>query len=41
MYVLVLLTRKGPKGEKIIEVKALLDCRAGDIFIDKKFVLKH
>jgi hypothetical protein len=36
MYVPVSLTL--PKGEKIIEVKALIDCGAGDTFIDKNFV---
>jgi hypothetical protein len=38
MYVLVSLTSNGPKGEKIVEVKALIDCGAGDTFIDKNFV---
>jgi hypothetical protein len=41
MYIPVSLTSTWNKGEKTVEVKALLDCGAGDTFIDKNFVHKH
>jgi hypothetical protein len=41
MYIPVSLTSTWNKGEKTVEVKALLDCGAGDMFIDKGFVHKH
>jgi hypothetical protein len=41
MYILVSLTSKGPRGEKTIDAQALIDCGAGDTFIDKNFVLQQ
>jgi hypothetical protein len=41
MYIPVSLTSNWNKGKKTVEIKALVDCGAGDAFINKEFVHCH